>query len=346
MNTNSLIKPLQVVAVVSETQDAKTFVLDSTPHELSYNAGQFLTLVFNTPHGEKRRSYSFSSSPGIDALPCITVKKVDNGEFSRQLLSHVKPGDTLYTSGVGGFFTLPATIDNVHAFCFLAAGSGITPCYALIKTLLATTTKKIVLIFSNKYEEDAIFLSSIRQLEKEYNSRFSVEYLFSNRYDIQHSRLGNFLLQELLNKYFSGVEQQTMFYMCGPHDYMLTITITLLSAGVPAANLKKEIFNSLPRQEKPKPPDLSAHTVTIHINNSIQEVTVQYPHSILAAAKQENVAMPFSCEAGRCGSCAATCTSGELWMAYNEVLTDDEVAKGRVLTCQAFAINGDATVVF
>jgi len=343
---NNLIKPLQIANVISETREAKTFVLKADNNELQYKAGQFLTLVFQTPYGQKRRSYSFSSSPDLHEQPCITVKKVDNGEFSRQLLTNIKAGDVLYTSGVGGFFTLPDNIDHIHAFCFLAAGSGITPCYSLIKTLLATTHKKVVLIFSNKNEEDAIFLSSIQQLEKEYGTRFSVEYLFSNRYDVQHSRLGIFLLQQLLKKYFSGIERQTMFYMCGPHDYMLTITITLLSEGIPAANLKKEIFNSLPRLEKPRPPDLSAHRVTIHINNTEQEVLVQYPHSILASAKQKNMQLPYSCEAGRCGSCAATCTNGKVWMAYNEVLTDDEIAKGRVLTCQAFPVDGDATIVF
>ncbi|MES1221666.1 MAG: 2Fe-2S iron-sulfur cluster binding domain-containing protein [Bacteroidota bacterium] len=56
--------------------------------------------------------------------------------------------------------------------------------------------------------------------------------------------------------------------------------------------------------------------------------------------------MPYSCEAGNCGSCAATCTKGKVWMAYNEVLMDDEIAKGKILTCQGYAVDGDVVIEF
>ena len=44
-----------------------------------------------------------------------------------------------------------------------------------------------------------------------------------------------------------------LFYMCGPFDYMLMIQITLLSYGVPGANIYKEQFSTLPRMVKPGP---------------------------------------------------------------------------------------------
>jgi ring-1,2-phenylacetyl-CoA epoxidase subunit PaaE len=81
------------------------------------------------------------------------------------------------------------------------------------------------------------------------------------------------------------------------------------------------------------------------MGDSVFEVMVKYPESLLATAKKAGIVLPYSCEAGRCGSCVASCTKGEMWMAYNEVLTDTEVQKGRILTCQSFPINGDAAVV-
>ena len=71
-----------------------------------------------------------------------------------------------------------------------------------------------------------------------------------------------------------------------------------------------------------------------------------YPKSIIAAAKDKGIELPYSCEAGRCGSCVATCISGKIWMAYNEVLLDDEIARGRVLTCQGYPVGGDAEIIF
>jgi ring-1,2-phenylacetyl-CoA epoxidase subunit PaaE len=126
---------------------------------------------------------------------------------------------------------------------------------------------------------------------------------------------------------------------------MQMATITLLGEGIPSSNIKKENFDSLPRKEKPLPPNTNAHSIILNIQGKKHVLSVQYPNSILAAAKQNNLAIPYSCEAGRCGSCAATCTKGKVWMAYNEVLLDEEVAKGRILCCQAYPLNDEVEVI-
>jgi len=337
---------LQVVQIIPETGNAKTFVLQPlNGWQPEYKPGQFLTLVFQTKHGEKRRSYSLSSTPLLNEPMSITIKKVDNGEFSRLLLSHAKPGDILNASGISGLFLLPEEMEETEQFFFLAAGSGITPCFSLIKTLLATTQKHVVLIYSNKDESDAIFKQSLQQLQTQYGNRFQIGFLFSNKTDVYQSRLSNWLLQHLLNKYLTVPKQQVLFYLCGPFDYTQMITITLLNEGIAQQNIRKENFNSLPRIVKPVPPDRDAHFVSIHFKKSIYTIKVQYPQTVLAAAKENNIALPYSCEAGRCGSCVATCINGKFWMAYNEVLMDDEMAKGRVLCCQAYPVGGNAEII-
>ena len=337
---------LQIVQIISETKDAKTFVLQPLSGWLpQYKPGQFLTLVFETEHGEKRRSYSLSSSPLLNEPMSITIKKMDNGEFSRMLLAKAKAGDVLYTTGITGFFQLPGSINETEQFFFLAAGSGITPCYSLIKTLLHTTDKKVVLVYSNRNEGETIFYNQLQLLQNKFNGRFQIHFLFSNKINVYESRLSNWLLQQLLNKYLSVPKSKALFYLCGPFDYMQMITITLLNEGVEQKNIRKENFNSLPRIIKPSPPDTAAHTVAIHFQNQIHIITVQYPQTVLAAAKANNIALPYSCEAGRCGSCAATCVKGKFWMAYNEVLMDDELAKGRILCCQAYPVDGDAEII-
>ncbi|MEJ0029911.1 MAG: 2Fe-2S iron-sulfur cluster-binding protein [Bacteroidota bacterium] len=71
---------------------------------------------------------------------------------------------------------------------------------------------------------------------------------------------------------------------------------------------------------------------------------VQFPKSILQTAKEQGILLPYSCEAGRCGTCAGTCTRGEVWMLRNEVLLDKEMAKGRALTCTGYPIGGDVDI--
>ena len=336
----------RIAYIITETKDAKTFVLQPTDNTaMDYKAGQFVTLVFDTKFGEKRRSYSISSSPDINEPFSITIKKVENGEFSRLLITHAKEGGLLNSSGINGFFHLPDNMDGIDQFFFLAAGSGITPCYSIIKTLLATTKKQVVLIYSNRQEGDTIFYKQLQLLKQQYPQQFQIYFLFSIFNNIYQSRLSNWLLQYLLKKYLFAEKNKTLFYLCGPFDYMQMANITLLNEGIPLSNIRKENFNALPRIYKPAPPDKDVHTVTIYFENKIHQLAVQYPVTILAAAKAANVAIPYSCEAGRCGSCVATCIKGKIWMAYNEVLMDDEIAKGRILCCQAYPVGGDAEIV-
>jgi ferredoxin-NADP reductase len=336
----------QITNIIPETKDAKTFVLKPLDNMIpEHKAGQFLTLVFDTRFGEKRRSYSISSSPDVNELLSLTVKRVENGEFSRLLINHAKVGDALHSSGISGLFHLPDTLEGIEQFFFFAAGSGITPCYAIIKTLLATTKKRVVLIYSNRQEADTIFHQQLLLLQQQHPQQFQLRFLFSISNDVNNSRLSNWLLKQLLQTCLVTQKSKALFYVCGPFDYMQMIHITLLSEGIALSNIKKENFNSLPRISKPVPPDTNAHTVTIHFENSIHHLTVQYPVSILAAAKAANLSIPYSCEAGRCGSCAATCIKGKIWMAYNEVLMDDEMGKGRVLCCQSYLVDGDAEIV-
>lgn len=346
MQDNSIIKKLRILAIIEETTNAKTFVLEPLDNWVpEYQPGQFITLVFSTPHGEKRRAYSFSSAPGVDGALSVTVKKVDNGEFSRYMLDYLKTGDVLFTSGIAGMFTLPEKVLPAHHFCFIAAGSGIVPCYSLIKTLLQETQNKITLIYSNKNESDTLFLKSLQILAEVHKTRFEIRFLFSANSDIYRKRLSKWLLELIMEQMLETDLGSTLFYICGPFDYMQTIEITL-RIRVPKENIKKENFSTLPRLTMPEPPDKDPHVVKIHLNGKIHALRVQYPNSILYAAKKQGIELPYSCEAGRCSSCIATCSHGKIWMSYNEVLVDKEVKQGRVLVCQAFPIGGDAEITY
>jgi len=44
---------------------------------------------------------------------------------------------------------------------------------------------------------------------------------------------------------------------------------------------------------------------------------------------------PFSCRSGVCSTCQVILREGDVTMAINFGLSDDEVARGYVLTCQS-----------
>lgn len=339
---------LKVIDIIEETNQSKTFVLDHiSGKQIDYKAGQFLTFVFSKHDMEERRSFSISSTPLLNEPLSITVKRLDNGEYSRKLIDNTVVGDELVTIGASGFFTLPEDFSSYRQIFFFAAGSGITPVLPLIKTLLHSNVDlKIVLIYSNRSTADSIFYETLQELAAKYPDKFTIEFLFSDAQNLGRARLSKWLLEVLLKEYSTCPYEQSLFYLCGPFDYMRMATIQLLNEGVPAANIRKENFTTFKIETKELPPDTLPHMITIEANGNVYDLVSQYPQTILQAAKKADILLPYSCEAGRCGTCSATCVSGKVWMSYNEVLMDDEIAKGRVLTCVGYPVGGDVILKF
>ncbi len=332
--------------IIEETPDTKTFVLKPKDNQdLPYAAGQFITLVFPEEGQDERRSYSFSSSPIADKQVFITVKRIQNGAFSRKLIDHTKIGDELAYSGISGFFKLPEPIEAYRQLYFFAAGSGIGPNFSLIKTVLSLYPSiQVILIYSNRNPENTIFFKELIELQKKHRDRFSIEFLMSNNKDILFSRLNNFLLISLLQKYKKGDWEDCYFFICGPVDYMDTVSITLLTEGVSPATIRKENFKSYIPEIKNIPTDKSKRKVTLHFQNNEYEFDVQYPQTILKAALENDIPLPFSCESGQCGTCSAICTKGKVWMSYNEVLMPRELRQNIILTCTGYPIDGDIEI--
>lgn len=344
-NTPSLYHPLTITAIREEVPGFKTFVLEGE-HPISYKAGQYITLV-NTDSGEEvRRSYSIASAPTLGEPLTIGVKRVENGYLSRLLVDRGKVGDRLLSTGAGGLFTLPEDIGRYKLLFFLAAGSGITPIFSLIKTALHDHPHlQVVLIYSNASKEKAIFRKALEALERQYPQRLHIEFLYSNAANLGKARLYRELLLQFLNKYALAPVEETLYYICGPESYMRMCLFTLQAEAVPPDCIRRENF-VIQRIKPPKaaPPDTGRHQVSLHLFGQEYHFPVQYPDSILSAARKLGLFMPYSCEVGRCGNCIAKCTGGKVWLSYNEVLTEKELAKGLILTCVAHPIEGDVRV--
>ncbi len=341
-----LYKQVIITETKQEVPGVKTFVLQEQEEKISYKPGQYLTFVHKLNNQEVRRSYSITSSPVLNEPISILVKRIENGFFSRQLVDYAKPGDVLTTTGAGGFFILPENIQHYKQLFFLAAGSGISPIYSLLKIVLYSFPHiSAVLIYSNKSPAKTIFRKPLQLLAKQFSNRFQLQFLFSNVKDISKGRLHKDFFNSLLNHYSLAAYKETLFYICGPQSYMRMCTYTLQEADVPKQNIKKEDF-AIQRlvPATAMPPDKEPHHVTIKFGGKQYRFQSQYPKSILQTAKEQGFALPYSCETGRCGSCAANCVKGSVWLSYNEVLTEIDIAKGITLTCVGYPVNGDVVL--
>src|SRR5258708_40012266 len=326
---------LKVKDIMPEAKDTITILLERVDgRPLEYRAGQFLTFLLVAGVRELRRSYSFSSTPGIDPTAAITVKRVTNGEVSRYLLDHLRVGDELVSLPSAGRFVL----EGAPWLFFIAAGSGMAPVFSLLKeALVKEPGSRLVLISQNHNEESILFKRPLEELAEKNGERFR----WVNWLSTREGRLNNWSLEELMGELLLNISEEeqsgALFYLCGPPAFMRMAQFTLRVMGFAHNQIKQEHFTV---EYVPPPPlltDTTPKKVTVHAGDSTYRFETSSPATILQAALNQGIPLPYSCRGGRCSTCVARCVSGKVKMSINEVLTEKDLLEGLVLTCVGYA---------
>jgi ferredoxin-NADP reductase len=326
-----------VTRIIKETADSRSFVLAPEDQPFPYRAGQFCTFRVTVDGEELYRSYSMSSAPETDAEVMTTVKRVAGGKVSNWLVDNVVEGDQLTITRAAGTFVLSPNRAPLLAF---AGGSGITPILSLAKSALASTDRAVRILSADRDRASVIFEATIDDLVQRYPGRLSVD----RHLDDEHGLLNSAGVET-----FVGADTGADCYVCGPEGFMAVVR----SALPDTANVLVEDFDASPPVKAPAPEvseaagDVdSGGTVTIRLDRKKASVPRVPGETLLESARRAGLSPPFSCEAGNCGTCMAKLIEGEVTMRTNEVLEEDEIADGYVLTCQAVPDTPSTTVLY
>lgn len=334
---------LTVKEITLETEDTKTIHFWHPIHAaLNYKSGQFLTVIPEIKGQKYRRSYSFSSSPKTDNSPAITVKRIAGGLVSNFLCDELKVGDSLEVMEAMGNFYIEPNSESSNNYVFVGAGSGITPLMSMIKTLLKSEPKSnIHLIYGSRNENQIIFKSVLEQLERENPERLKVLHIISQpsanwpglKGRINQASIVYYLKQEL------GINiPEAIYYLCGPEGMMNEVQSSLGMFDVPKEQIHKELFVSMPSEEVEKAEEdgsLKEQEITLIYEGKEHKLMVKPSETILEAALESDLDIPYSCQAGMCTACLGLCKSGKVIMDEEDGLTPNEINKGYILTCVA-----------
>lgn len=257
--------------------------------------------------------------------------------ISNHIHDHLKVGDKLEIDKPdGSFFVIPEKKQE-STYVFFAGGSGITPIFSIIISVLTKEPKsKIILIYANRYTNTVIFKNEIERLLQNFKDRFSVEFLISKevpKLENYHKGLiTETLVMDLMEKH--DLEFKSCQYMiCGPFGFMEAVKSILLVNKVSSSKIKEELFK---RPDKVVVKSGLQSKVQILLNGKNHELYMENDKTILQAAMANNIDMPYSCRSGMCSTCLATCQTGEVTMTEGHFLVQKDVDAGKILTCVSY----------
>lgn len=339
--------PIKSINRVTEKSVAITFgITDNLKDNFVFRAGQYITLKTEINGNEVRRDYSICSSVNSGDLT-VAVKAVENGTFSVYANEKLNTGDTLEVAEPNGRFIFDANGAKTRTVAAFAAGSGITPILSIAKTLLEDEPfSNFILVYGNKKLNDAMFVQDILELKQQYGNRFHVHFIYSQTQetDALFGRIEKSTVNLMVKNKYKAVSIDS-FYLCGPESMIHTVKDVLLENNIKEKNIYFELFTV-----STEPTDSSTEIgdgktqLKVIVDDEEFEFEMVQDVSILDAALKQDVDAPYSCQGGICSSCIARVTEGEATMRQNNILTDNEVAEGLILTCQAHPTTANVVV--
>ena len=334
--------PLTIKSIQPQTEQAICIAFDLAPEQLDtfqYQPGQHLTIRHLTDDGELRRCYSICSDTQEDMS--IAIKKIDQGQFSTWANAHLKAGDVLEVMPPQGVFFQKAAKAGGQNYLGFAAGSGITPILSIVKSVLnRQADATFTLVYGNRSWKQTMFSEQIMDLKDRFKERLQLVNIFSrelNDSEIFNGRIDAEKLQQLFQANLISAEADHCF-ACGPEEMMTAVETVLPTWGIQRSKIHTERFNTgtAPKATAQQMESRNEERVNIVLDGRelIVEVSKQ-DDSILDAALRAGADLPYACKGGVCATCKCKVLEGQVEMAVNYSLEEDEIQKGYVLSCQA-----------
>lgn len=329
---------IKSITRVTDKSVAITFdIPNNLKDDFKFKAGQYITLKTEINGEDVRRDYSICSSVNSGDLT-VAVKAVENGTFSIHANKNINAKDIIEVAEPNGRFVFEANDAKTRTIAAFAAGSGITPILSIAKTLLEDEPfSNFILVYGNKKLSEAMFAKDILELKQQYGNRFHVHFIYSQAQetDALFGRIEKSTVNLIVKNKYKGVTVDS-FYLCGPEAMIHTAKDVLLENNIKEKQIFFELFTSSTATTEINT-DLGngQSKLKVIVDDEEFEIEMSQDASILDAALKENIDAPYSCQGGICSSCIARITEGEATMRQNNILTDNEVAEGLILTCQA-----------
>lgn len=337
--TDERYQNLRIREVVPIAKEAVNLVFEKPEAKFNYKPGQFITIIKEVDGKKVRRAYSLCTTPFLDEYPAVTVKRVPGGIMSNHINDDFKAGDVVEIMEPMGMFTTEYNEANERQVVFLGGGSGITPLYSIMRSVLLKEPKsKVALVYGNRSEAYIVFKEALEALKAQYGERVEVIHLLEDNASGYAAHEGR-PTAESMKEIVAGlnVTPDTEFYICGPEPMMDIASAGLQLLDIKEAQVRKESFDAGKTSPsvtvEDSPSSGGSSEVTILMEGEEYVINVDKQATILDAGLDEEIDMPYSCQSGLCTACRAKCLEGKIDQEDAEGLSQAESDEGYVLLC-------------
>ena len=337
---------LRVARIFQETPDVRTFrfvMPDGSPLPFEHLAGQYLNLALTIDGKRVNRSYTIASPPTRTHSVEISVKRAPAGHGSWHMHDTVKEGDVIKVSAPAGKFFFAG--HEAKRIVLVAGGVGITPMMSVIRSLTDRCwTGEMYLLFAVRKRTDIIFEKELAELQQRFGNLHVCIALSDDpdtAWDGKRGRISREMIEAFVPDLTTGP-----IMMCGPDPMMKATRKLLLEMGIPNERISEEEFVSPPPPAAGAPEPVEPQAApggVVNLRFTKADKTIDSELTVLEAAEECGVEIPFECRSGICGQCKCKLVSGRVAMDSQDALTASDRARGLILACQARPV-GDVVI--
>jgi ferredoxin-NADP reductase len=327
---------LELVSAIPEAQNTMTFAFRAEGGSyFTFAPGQFITLELPVNGKNIYRTYTISSSPSRPLSLSITAKAQPNSIGTRWMFDNLREGMKIRAFGPAGQFHLynfPA-----KKYCFISAGSGITPMMSMTNYLYDRGNDiDINFIHCARSPSDIIFRTRLEHMSSRVPG-IDLAWIVQKKdpFNAWAGYIGQFnqLILELSTPDFFERE----IFCCGPKPFMQAVKDVLNAADFDMSHYHEESF-AAPITEvldvdynEPSP----SARILAEINFSLSEklISSNQDTTILQSSREAGLNIPSACNFGVCGTCKVKKQSGEVYMVHNGGISKQDIANGYILAC-------------
>ncbi|KAF2446256.1 hypothetical protein P171DRAFT_430446 [Karstenula rhodostoma CBS 690.94] len=210
-------KPLKVAKITKLSSNVfkYTFGLPAPRDIIGLPIGQHVAIKATIDGKTVTRSYTPTSNNIDTGVLELVIKTYPDGALTGKYFANLKVGDEVLFRGPKG--AMKYTTGHCKNIGMIAGGTGITPMYALIRSICEDPrdTTSISLVYANRTEDDILLRSELETFARRYPKNFKVWFMLDSP-PAGWTGGSGFVTRDVMEEKLPAVGPDTKVMLCGP----------------------------------------------------------------------------------------------------------------------------------